>query len=233
MIQRHSIRSWASLIWRALIVLVVVFSCADAIAIIDLQKRSFREKIDDADWIYRVRILGIEHQQYTERSQQWTCGTNFVVQTVESFKGPKRSKFTFAAYLSPLHFETRDLKLGDELLVLLSSRPQHGDPAEQPDVPRYPASPAKTKCLSRLSPIRLAEGLEMAFLLESRPVGQNQRDVWMQYARSVTEIPKGPRLMERPYHDDCGLTDCETSALRRVRWEPIREAIMTWTRCGE
>lgn len=224
---------------QAYVVLLAVFALQcrhDAKAVVVVEPQTLQESVRDAELVVRGTVVAISTETYTEGIEQLPCGSNYSVQVLETYKGPRRAQVDFAAYSTPLALPFRRVQKGDELLLLLSYNSSLSDPMhrEVPDLLLAKPADAKRECLSRLSRVRPSDLGERAFLLESirEPSGQAV-SVWLTFMRSRTLMPKNTLIKDGPYDPTCRGEECSSDPRQRALWPPLEELVREWTKPPE
>lgn len=206
-------------------------------AIVANEPQDLRQSVLEAALVVRGRVERISRQDYTTETGNRYCGTNYSVQVLETYKGLASPQVEFATYTSPSPFPYREVREGEELLLLLRSTSEPLDPIlrDKPDVIAGKPSAAKMECLTRLSRNRLSGRRgHGAFVLERFRASASEGDyVWLTYVRSFTKISHHSGIDDRPYDRDCQGNDCETDTRRRVLWTSVEPCIREWTKSAE
>lgn len=222
--------------WKVIIaVLFLLLHVEVADATIMYVPQSLEDSIADATVVAQVRIRSIEQRRFREDDRSATCGTDYVVDVLTTFKGEPRSQRTFSGHEQPHAVLYHEVKPGDELLVLLTRR-QRGQGPEGgiTDVIRSAPSRAEIECRAQLSVMTLLDGEARGFPLIARAKTSGQKDVvWIAYSVAHTEMPKSLLHDGVLYDANCTGLECTRAARRMVPWEPLQAEIQRWVAPGK
>jgi hypothetical protein len=217
---------------RIVLLFVLLHDVAGATVI--YEARALSDSIADASVVAQVRISRVEKRRFHDGSRSASCGTDYVVDVLTTFKGEPRDQRTFTAHDEPHAVMFHEVKPGDELLVLLAPRQIGEGPAGGiTDVIEGPPSRAEIECRAQLSSTTLLAGEAGGFPLIVRPRASaaGQKDVvWIAYNVVRTEMPKSLMHHEVLYNSNCTGLECTQAARRMLPWESLKAEIRRWLR---
>lgn len=196
--------------------------------------RPLRDSVVDAPVIAHVRITNIEDRRFRHGSDSFSCGTDYVVDVLTTFKGMPHVQRTFSVFGEPHAVLFHKVKPGDELLVLLTARRKQEVPASAPtDVIYGGPSRAEIKCRAQLSLMTLAGsdagGFPLIFRSQTSASGQ-KHTAWLAYSVERTEMPRSLLHEGAPYDENCSGLECTQPWRAMVPWEDVKAEIQRWTR---
>jgi hypothetical protein len=203
-------------------------------AMIYFLPRSLQDSIANAPVVAHVRIKEIHDRQFRHGSESISCGTDYVVDVLTTFKGRPHAQRTFSALGEPHAVIFHEVKPGDELLVLLTARRREESPASEPtDVISGPTTRAEFKCRAQLSLMTLAyddaAGFPLIFRPQASASGQTHT-AWLAYSVVRTKMPR-PLLDEGALYDEnCSGLSCTEPLHMMVPWERLKADIQRWAR---
>lgn len=192
------------------------------------------DSIAEATVVAQVKIKRIDEHRFRDGSRSASCGRNYVVDVLTTFKGEPRSERTFTVLGEPHAVTYHEVKPGDALLVLLAPKQNGAGPAGGiTDVIRGAPTRAEIDCRARLSSATLLHGEAGGFPLIVRPkaseAGQKSV-VWIAYNVVRTEMPKSLMHEEVLYNLNCTGLGCTQAARRMLPWESVKAEIQRWIR---
>lgn len=186
--------------------------------------------VQAADLIVRGRLIEISTQTYTQGAQRRRCGLNFVIKPTRTYKGTPEETVAIAAYNNPVVLPYHEVKIGDELLLLLKRARKDEDPYDVPDVILDKLSPQKLACIRRLATWRLTAASESAFALVTR--GSNEASkadsTWIAFLGSDTTMPTADGVQDRSYRETCSGEACARDPTRVVPWAFVEQEMLKW-----
>jgi len=150
------------------------------------QSRPLQESIANANVVAQVRISKIEERRFSHGGKSASCGTNYVVDVLTTFKGEHQSQRSFSILGSPHALFEHTVKPGDQLLVLLAPRNKGAAPGGEPaDLVRAALSREEAMCRETLSKSTLLGGEAGGFpLLRRSSAGISEAQaLWVAYNR--------------------------------------------------
>jgi hypothetical protein len=213
-------------------ILFVLLHVNSATATVIHESRALRDSIAAASVVAKVRVNRIEKRLFRDGSQSASCGTDYMVDVLTTFKGEPRDQRTFTAHGEPHSVLFHEVKPGDELLVLLTPRQSGDGPAGGiTDVISGPLSRAEIECRTQLSSTTLVDGEAGGFPLIVRPKASaaGQKDVvWIAYDVTRTDMPQSLMQDEVLYNADCEGPECARASRRMLPWDSVKAEIQRW-----
>lgn len=204
---------------------LIVFGSAGAI--IRYSSIPLEKSVARATVVAHVRISRIEHRQFQFRGQPASCGTDYYVDVLETFKGRPLRQRNFAVQGQPHLVFWLEVQPGDELLVLLQPRRLNDYPGQEAsDVIGPPATPSERACIRTLSPWNLLNGRAGGFRLMPPQDAAADAPLQFLYMDHRTSVPATLKTLAARYNRMCD--DCVTPMM--VPWERVRSEIRNWTR---
>lgn len=192
------------------------------------------DAVNQAAIIAQVRIKAVIRRNFTNGSETDTCGTNYVVDVMQTLKGDHQAQRTFSVIGQPHRLFEHVVKPGDELLVFLVPRHKHGAPAGAlTDVIRSGPSLEELRCRKTLSTSTLLEGDRGGFTLINRAENSSagaKNIQWFVFTSSGTKLPDHFKAQEAFYKQNCTELTCERDGRRMVPWESMQAEIRRWLR---
>lgn len=226
----HNNFSWQlRLTISAAILFSLVLSGVRCLASVTSLPVKLEVKIHTAEIVAFVRVKKIEEMA---GSSGRSCGTNYTLDVIRSYKGTVSKHISFASDASAVALPFYKVKVGDQLLVLLRAAkfPDETLDSNVPDVIQQPSEPS---CMRLLSANRFIEGNavgESGYLVEQRTVVGSAVTDWLLYMDSSTVMPYEISRSDLPYRPDCGTAQCKTDPRRLVPWSLIDTQISSWLR---
>jgi hypothetical protein len=216
-------------------VLLWLFVCVTpGEAMISFRPRPLHDSILDAPVVVHVRIKEIHDRHFRLGSENFSCGSDYVVDVLTTFKGRPHVQRTFSAFGPPHALFLHKVRPGDELLVLLSARRKEESPASEPtDVLYSPTSRVELKCRAQLSLMTLSGDNAGGFPLILRPqtsASGQTHNAWLAYSVLRTEFPRALLDEKAPFDQNCSGLQCTDPLLLMVPWEPLKAEIHRWAR---
>lgn len=218
----------------SIVVLFLLLYVAPTGAVVLYEPRELRESIADADVVAQVRISKIEERRFRNGSESASCGRDYVVDVLTTFKGEHRGQRTFTAHDEPHAVLFHEVKLGDELLVLLTPRQSGDGPAGGiTDVISGPLSRAEIECRTQLSSTKLVDGEAGGFplIVRRKTSAAGQKDVvWIAYDVTRTDMPQSLMQEGVLYNADCKGPECARASRRMLPWDSVKADVQRWIR---
>ena len=213
------------------ILLTLAASAPNSDAIAEVRPESLADKVQEAAYVYHLRILSIDEHFAVRGQSKELCETSYSARVIDTLKGSTQEQIVLTTDSTLLPFSTAALKVGDQLLVLLTSESHSIVNSELSGVGNgTSASPAAASdCPRQLGAFNLTPSNESAFLLIRDPQDSTETSAyWLRFMRSRTAMPDDAELEVRLHRADCGAIDCEKSSFRLVRWVSLRKWIVSW-----
>lgn len=211
----------------ALLALLALVVFGTASAIVMYHSVPFNESVAKATVVAHVRIRRIEHRTFQFRGESASCGTDYFVDVLETFKGRPLGQRSFSFLGQPHGAFWLEVRPGDEMLVLLQARRLNDYPGGPlSDVIEPPATPSERACIRTLSPWTLWSGQIGGFRLMPPQGAAADAPLQFLYMEDRTSLPATLKPLEARYNRLCD--DCVTPMM--VPWDRARSEIRTWTR---
>lgn len=202
--------------------------------VIETDPSPIADAVNQAAIIAQVRIKAVNRRNFTNGRKTNTCGTDYMVDVVETLKGGHQAQRTFSVMGQPHRLFEHVVKPGDELLVFLVPRHKHAAPAGYlTDVIRSGPSLEELRCRKTLSTSTLLEGDRGGFTLINRAENSSagaKSIRWFVFTRSGTKLPDQLKALEAFYKPNCTELTCERDGRRMVPWAPLQAEIRRWLR---
>jgi len=192
-------------------------------AIIIYVRQPLNQWVERANIVAHVRITRVEDRRFSLKGEEWSCGKDYFVDVLTTFKGRPLSQRVFSAPGEPHGVLFHEVKPGDELLVLLVARKREYSPDGDGGDVIDTTTRAEIQCRSRLSHFMLLSGPTGGFPLIMR----NDR-AWLAYSSARFEMPQSLKRDEVLYNVDCKGMECGKASRRMVPWESLQAQIRHW-----
>lgn len=210
----------------------LVVHAASTQAMIFYRPRPLSNSIKNAPVVAHVRIKEIHDRHFRDGGELVSCGRDYVVDVLTTFKGRPRSERTFSLVGQPHALFSHEVKPGDELLVLLTARRREESADNEPtDVITGPPSRAEIKCRAQLSLMTLWDGSGGGYPLIFQPRTSSSghtHTAWLAYSTLRTALPESLLDEGVTYFENCPAREC-TQLERMVPWAPLEAEIRRWT----
>lgn len=211
---------------RMILALLVLAVFGTAGAIVMYSRVPLEESVARATVVAHVRITRIEDRKFQFRGKPYSCGTDYYVDVLETFKGRPLRQRSFAVDGQPHPVFWLEVQPGDELLVLLQARRLNDYPSwEATDVIGPPPTPSELACRRTLSPWDLFDGQTGGFRLMPPQGAGADAPLQFLYMDHRTSVSATLKSLASRYNRMCD--DCVTPMM--VPWDRVRSEIRDWT----
>jgi hypothetical protein len=199
--------------------------------------RPLSDVIAEAPVVAHVRIKSIHERRYRGGGRTLSCGRDYVVEVLTTFKGRPLGERTFSALREPHPLAYHEVKPGDELLVALRGRRKEEIPAMwATDVIDGGPTRAEIKCRRQLSLMTLsffdATGFPLIYGPRASVSGQTH-SAWIAYSVVQIEMPRSLEDERVRFNDECEGLGCTQPVYVMVPWEPLKAEIHRWVRASK